>query len=100
MIENMAKKHPKVAVPAGQIKTMFAAADTDGSGCLEFEEFQAAFDQHLRLAEVLEMAREFKVLNDCLGQLFLLVFLIYMYPSSELVTNPTPQLGFQGYIEI
>lgn len=67
----------KVDVSKDQIKDMFKAADTDGSGRLEFEEFCAAFDEHTGIGEIARVMREVKVQNNCLGQLFLLIFLLY-----------------------
>jgi hypothetical protein len=68
----------KVSVSASrdEIETMFVAADTDKSGRMSFAEFQAAFDAHLGIGEILEKARQAKARNDSLGRLFLLVFLL------------------------
>jgi hypothetical protein len=65
-----------VSAPRDEIETMFVAADTDKSGRMSFAEFQAAFDGHLGIGEILEKARQAKARNDSLGRLFLLVFLL------------------------
>jgi hypothetical protein len=72
----MAEKVNASAPRDENIETMFADADTDKSGRMNFAEFQAAFDGHLGIGQVLEKARQVKARNDSLGRLFLLVFLL------------------------
>ena len=60
-----------------RVKALFADADTDSSGRVDFEEFHAAFDEGLGLGELVRKARQTKALNDSLGRFFLLVFLLY-----------------------
>eukprot|EP01046_Picozoa_sp_COSAG06_P030543 COSAG06_NODE_2908_length_6105_cov_9.949384_2_plen_1038_part_00 len=68
------------AIATDDIRAMFARADVDASGWITFDEFRAAFDdKDVGLGKVLRLAQQAKARDDCLGRLFLIIFL--MYPS-------------------
>ena len=64
-------------VQRGQVQSMFTEADVDGSQRLGFEEFYAAYTRESGLGELLRQAQRKRSVNDSMGRLFLLVFLVY-----------------------
>jgi len=72
MVERM-----QLSTPKAELEAMFADADTDKSGRLDFDEFLAAFGTNLGLGKVLQDTIRAKARNDSLGRLFLLVFVLY-----------------------
>jgi hypothetical protein len=70
-------KRMQLSTPKAELEAMFADADTDKSGRLDFDEFLAAFGTNLGLGKVLQDTIRAKARNDSLGRLFLLVFVLY-----------------------
>ena len=64
-----------------QITTLFSAADKDGSGAINFDEFLAAVqtpsDNGVDFSTVIVKARQAQITADAIGRVFLLVFLLY-----------------------
>eukprot|EP01047_Picozoa_sp_COSAG01_P040076 COSAG01_NODE_3349_length_6224_cov_19.144653_1_plen_1296_part_00 len=72
------------AVQREQVQRMFADADSDGSERLSFDEFYAVYKQDSGLGKVLQQAQRNRSMNDSLGRLFLLVFLLYPGLTSKI----------------
>jgi Ca2+-binding EF-hand superfamily protein len=72
------------SVERGRVQSMFTAADADGSERLSFDEFYAAYTQESGLSDLLRQAQRKRSLNDSLGRLFLLLFLVYPGLTSKI----------------
>jgi hypothetical protein len=78
-IEEIVAVAERVQLPTSKTKleAMFADADTDQSGRLDFDEFSAAIGSNVGLGLFMKDGIRTKTRNDSLGRLFLIVFVLY-----------------------
>eukprot|EP01047_Picozoa_sp_COSAG01_P019293 COSAG01_NODE_1068_length_11878_cov_45.012395_4_plen_1116_part_00 len=72
------------SVQRGHVESLFTEADTDGSERLGFDEFYGLYKRESGLGTVIGLARRKRSVNDSLGRLFLLVFLVYPGLTSKI----------------
>eukprot|EP01047_Picozoa_sp_COSAG01_P050684 COSAG01_NODE_5151_length_4451_cov_74.855699_1_plen_750_part_10 len=72
------------SVQRGHVENVFTEADADHSERLSFDEFYTMYTQKSGLGEVLRRARRKRSMDDSLGRLYLLVFLVYPGLTSKI----------------